>query len=146
MSLWALRLSLGSHGCLVMIVGQLKICVTHVSHRVLWGFKMVFEYRFLIYFIKTFRDNLDTLLINHKYKTRSHSQNVLNTHKIKTTKGQRSMLRTGVCFFNKYFKNSDFQSLTPSYFRGRVAAGIVGLRVIACFRVALFLSSSIHLF
>ena len=86
--------------------------------------KMLFEYRFLIYFIKTFRDNLDTLLINHKYQTRSHSQNLLKTHKFRTTKGQRSMLHTGVGLFNKYFKNSDFQSLTPSYVRGRLAAGL----------------------
>ena len=85
---------------------------------------MLFEYRFLIYVIKIFRDNLDALLISHKYKTRSHAKNLLKTHKFKTTKGQKSMLHTGVCLLNKYFKNFDFQSPTPNYALGRLAAGL----------------------
>ena len=40
-----IKASLGSHGCLVMMVGQLKIYVTYVSPRVLWGFNCIYKNR-----------------------------------------------------------------------------------------------------
>ena len=55
--------------------------------------KMLFEYRFLIYFFKSFRDNLDT---NPAYEIGSHAQNLLKTHKFKATIGQRLMLYTAL--------------------------------------------------
>lgn len=84
--------------------------------------KMLFEYRFLIHFVKTYQENLSTLLVHHDHETRSQSLNLLKTHKFKSTKGQRSMLFTGVRLFNKYFKNSDFKSLTASCIREKLAA------------------------
>ena len=71
---------------------------------------MLFEYGFLIYFIKTFRNNLGTLFINHPDEARSLAQNLLKTHKFQIAKVQRSdqRLHTGVGLFNKYFENFYF--------------------------------------
>ena len=65
--------------------------------------------------MKTYKYNLDTLIINHTYETRPHAQSLLKTHKFETTKGRKSKFHNGVCLFIKYFENSDFRSLTLCY-------------------------------
>ena len=80
---------------------------------------MSFEYKFLIHFIRTYKCDLSSLLVDDIYHHRSHAQKMFKIHKFKTARGPKSMLFTGVHLFDKHFKSSEFHSFTSGYVRGK---------------------------
>ena len=61
---------------------------------------MLFNYRILKLFLKTYgKDEIDNLIPSHNYDTRKKS---LKTIQANNSRGERSLLCTGVKLYNKY--------------------------------------------
>ena len=82
--------------------------------------KMLFEYRLMIHFIKTFTINeLNDMVINHQHNTRLKISSALQVSAFRTNKGQRSLLFSAATLFNTYLK--DLAGLAPSVIKIRLA-------------------------
>jgi len=82
--------------------------------------QMLFEFRFVLHFINTYsQENINNMIIDHKYSTRLKASNAIKTPKFKTNKGQRSMLYAAAKLFNCYLH--DFNDLAPRVVKAKLA-------------------------
>lgn len=72
---------------------------------------MLFKYRILILFLKTFStEDIHNMLTTHTYNTRLKTNDKLVPSKFKSNKGQRSILFTAIHLYNEHL--SDLENLS----------------------------------